>query len=486
METSGSRALAGRYRIGGLLGRGGMAEVYDGFDERLHRTVAVKLLRPEMAARDDIRLRFEAEARSAAALGHPNVVGVYDTGEDDGIPFIVMERLPGETLADRMAAGPLDPDWVRRVAGDVLLALEAAHAAGLVHRDVKPGNILIASDGCAKVADFGIAKSLEVASQSVTATSQLVGTPAYLAPERIDGQQATPRSDIYSAGVVLYEALSGRKAFDGKTPVAVAYAVRHQPPPSLSEVRPGLPADLVAAVERAMHADPAERFGTAREMAMAMGVATAIGDSPTVAAAVAMPAGISAGDDATRVMASVTAPTTTAPAAEVAAGLDAERRPPFPQRGHLLAGGVVALLLMLLLLPLCRSGGDGRGGVADDLRTVAGSLDADDGRRSEDAAEGARKVADAVDAGGGADMANALLRNVAAWRASGELSNEAANRLQNALLEVPGADSANAVPPATQPPPPPTTEPPAQEREEEKEEDGDARRGKGKGKGDDD
>ena len=446
-----------------------MAEVYDGFDERLHRVVAVKLLRPEMAARDDIRVRFESEARSAAALGHPNVVGVYDTGEDDdGTPFIVMERLPGETLADRMTAGPLDAEWVRRVAGDVLLALEAAHAAGLVHRDVKPGNILIASDGCAKVADFGIAKSLEVASQSVTATSQLVGTPAYLAPERIDGQQATPRSDIYSAGVVLYEALTGRKAFDGKTPVAVAYAVRHQPPPPLSEVRPGLPAEVVESVERAMHPDPAQRFGTAREMAMAMGVATAIGDAPTVAAAVATPA---TGADPTQMMPAVSS----------------ERSAPFPQRSQLLAGGVVLLLLMLLLLPLCRDGGDGRGGISSDLRSVASSLDADDGRRHEEGAEGARKVADAVDAGGGADMANALLRNVAAWRASGELKQDAANRLQNALLEVPGADSANAIPPTTQPPPPPSTTspppppPPKADDDGKEDEKGDEKRGKGKG-----
>ena len=465
METSEPRVLAGRYRIGGLLGRGGMAEVYDGFDERLHRTVAVKLLRPEMAARDDIRLRFEAEARSAAALGHPNVVGVYDTGEDEGTPFIVMERLPGETLGDRMAAGPLDPDFVRRAAGDVLLALEAAHAAGLVHRDVKPGNILIASDGCAKVADFGIAKSLEVASQSMTATSQLVGTPAYLAPERIDGHSATPQSDIYSAGVVFYEALSGRKAFDGKTPVAVAYAVRHQPPPPLSELRPDLPAEVVASVDRAMHHDPAQRFGTAREMAMAMGVATSIGDAPTVAAGVAMPA---AGPDATQVLRPVST----------------DRSTPFPRRSQLLAGGVVALLLMLLLLPLCRDGGDGRGAISSDLRSAAGSLDAGDGRRHEEAADGARKVADAVDAGGGADMANALLRNVAAWRASGELQPAAADRLQSALLEVPGTDSANAVLPTTAPPPPTsTTAPPAESNDEE---DVDSKRGKGRGKGDDD
>ncbi|MDP9442205.1 MAG: protein kinase, partial [Actinomycetota bacterium] len=207
MTTRGADTLlAGRYRLGSLLGRGGMAEVYDAFDERLDRWVAVKVLRPEMAAQEGVRTRFEGEARSAARLAHPNVVAIYDTGEEGDTPFIVMERLPGETLADRMAAGPVDTHWLLRVAGDVLLALGAAHAAGIVHRDVKPGNILIAADGCAKVADFGIAKSLEVAAGAdLTNTNQLVGTPAYLAPERLNGQPATPQSDLYAVGVVLYE-----------------------------------------------------------------------------------------------------------------------------------------------------------------------------------------------------------------------------------------------------------------------------------------
>src|SRR5437899_1069800 len=138
-----------------------MADVFDGVDERLERRVAIKVLRPEMAANPDIRRRFEVEARAAARLSHPNVVAVFDTGEDDGLPFIVMERLAGETLADRLAAGPVAESWIRRVTGDILLALGAAHAAGIIHRDIKPSNVLIAADGCAKVADFGIAKSVE-------------------------------------------------------------------------------------------------------------------------------------------------------------------------------------------------------------------------------------------------------------------------------------------------------------------------------------
>ncbi|MGI9021697.1 MAG: serine/threonine-protein kinase, partial [Acidimicrobiales bacterium] len=154
--TAGSaRVIADRYEVGELLGRGGMAEVFAGTDRRLGRQVAVKLLLPEMAARSDIRSRFEAEARAAASLSHPNAVAVLDTGEYEGVAYIVMERLPGESLADRLADGPVDPAWVTTVATEVLGALGAARDAGLMHRYVKPGNILLAADGRAKVADFG-------------------------------------------------------------------------------------------------------------------------------------------------------------------------------------------------------------------------------------------------------------------------------------------------------------------------------------------
>jgi eukaryotic-like serine/threonine-protein kinase len=272
MGSRTDTVLGGRYRLGDVLGRGGMAEVYDGFDERLHRSVAIKVLRPEMAARTDVRRRFEAEARAAANLSHPNVVAVFDTGEDEtgdgSFAWIVMERLPGETLADRMGE-PLDVDWVIRVAGDVLGALEAAHAAGIIHRDIKPGNILLGADGCAKVADFGIAKSLEV-TDDATHTGQLIGTPAYLAPERIDGRSATRASDIYAVGVVLYEALAGRKPFRGTTPISVAYAVHHAPVEPLTEVRPDIPAHVAAAIHRAMDRNPERRFDNAAELARAL------------------------------------------------------------------------------------------------------------------------------------------------------------------------------------------------------------------------
>jgi hypothetical protein len=272
LSSSATTEIAGRYRIDGPLGRGGMAEVAAGTDLRLQRPVAVKFLLPEMAARDDIRRRFEAEACAAASLSDPHAVAVYDTGEHEGVPYIVMERLPGETLADRIAEGPQDPAWVRQVAREVLGALGAAHAAGLVHRDVKPGNILITADGHAKIADFGIAKSVEGSEGllDLTGTGQLLGTPAYLPPERLDGGPATPRSDLYSLGVVLHEALTGTCPFPGETPVATAMAImagNHRP---LSEERPGLDPDLVRAVERAMATDPARRFASAAAMAGAL------------------------------------------------------------------------------------------------------------------------------------------------------------------------------------------------------------------------
>ena len=248
-----------------------MAEVYDGRDERLERQVAIKVLRPDMAVHPEVRDRFETEARSAAKLIHPNVVGVFDTGEDGGDPYLVMERLPGETLADRLQAGRPDTGWVLRMAGDVLGALGAAHAAGIIHRDIKPANILIGADDCAKVADFGIAKSVEMVGD-LTATGLLLGTPAYLAPERVDGRPATPQSDLYAVGVVLYEALSGTRPFKGDSAVAIAYNVQHSAPPPLATVCPAVPASVANAIDRAMAKDPSARPASALEMARELGV----------------------------------------------------------------------------------------------------------------------------------------------------------------------------------------------------------------------
>lgn len=350
LPGSATTDIGGRYRLEGPLGRGGMAEVRAGTDLRLQRPVAVKFLLPEMAARDDIRRRFEAEARAAASLSDPHAVAVYDTGEHEGLPYIVMERLPGETLADRIATGPQDPAWVRQVAGEVLAALGAAHAAGLVHRDVKPGNILITADNHAKIADFGIAKSLEASDGSLdlTGTGQLLGTPAYLPPERLDGGPATAQSDLYSLGVVLYEALTGRCPFPGETPVATAMAIIAGDYPPLDEVRPGLDPALVTTVQRAMAADPAQRF----ESAAAMAAALAMRD-PTIAMV----------DDLTLVHAAapgtaildhpVMRETTEVPLAAAApAGRRRSRAP--------LAAALIALVLVALLVAALNRG-DGSG-----------------------------------------------------------------------------------------------------------------------------
>lgn len=262
-------SLAGRYDLGETLGRGGMAEVRAGVDRRLDRPVAVKLLLPELADDPGIRARFETEARAAARLVHPNVTAVFDTGEEHGTPYLVMERLRGVTLADRIAEGPLPPEEARRVGLQVLGALQAAHDAGIVHRDVKPGNVLHTHDGRWKVADFGIAKSIESVAD-LTVTSGLICTPAYVAPERLEGTAADPASDLYSVGVLLYEALTGRKPFEGDTAIALAHAIRSQHPAPLSELRPGLDDGLISVVERAMARDPSRRFGSAAEMAAAL------------------------------------------------------------------------------------------------------------------------------------------------------------------------------------------------------------------------
>jgi serine/threonine-protein kinase len=253
---AGPEILAGRYELGEVIGHGGMSIVRRGVDRQLQRDVAVKLLRPAYAAHADSRRRFEEEARSAARISHPSVVTVFDSGEDGEQAFLVMECLPGRTLADELADGPLPAERVRSLATDLLGALEAAHAVGVVHRDVKPGNVLMAPDGSAKLADFGIAKTTET--PDLTATGLVVGTAWYVAPERLAGGQASPASDLYSLGVVLYEAATGEKPYEGSPP-------------------PPVDAPLAAAIDRALQPDPAMRFASADEMlaAIAGGAATA-------------------------------------------------------------------------------------------------------------------------------------------------------------------------------------------------------------------
>ncbi|HUQ39906.1 MAG TPA: serine/threonine-protein kinase [Acidimicrobiales bacterium] len=445
MDAATDELLADRYRLGRLLGRGGMAEVWDAEDLRLHRPVAVKILSEEMAARPDIRARFDIEARAAARLSHPNVVAVYDTGDTGGAsgagrPFLVMERLPGTTMADRMGDGPVDQRWLVGVTTDVLGALDAAHEAGIVHRDIKPANILLDSDGRAKVADFGIAKLAEIdGSVDLTTTKMMVGTPAYLAPERIEGLPATPASDLYSLGVVLYEALAGAKPFSGTTPMAVALAAQMADPAPLRRIRRDVDPRLAAVVTRAMAKDPASRFATAAEMTQALaGVRLKRSADPTVAA-------VAAGDR------TVVAPPAAVPRSRPApAGLARWRWP-------LTA---VALLGVLLLVLVVRGGG-GTGGTAatggaraatplgTEMRALADRLGPEDGRRAPEAGERLDALADEVDSGGGGESASRLMADVVSWRSQNLLGPTATAKVTALLQRVPGMRPPATVAPTT-------------------------------------
>lgn len=244
-----------------------MAEVREGWDTRLSRPVAIKLLYPALAADPDLRARFEREARAAAALTHPHVVAVHDCGEHAGTPYIVMERLSGTTLADEIAAGPLPQARVVDLLDQVLSALIAAHAAGIVHRDIKPGNILIGHTGQAKLADFGIAKTDGVPH---TQAGQILGTMAYLSPQRVTGQPAGFADDLYAVGVVAYEALTGRRPFDRDNPAAMVRAILDDVPVPIASVRPDVAPGLIQVIERAMAREVAFRFHDAAAMRAAL------------------------------------------------------------------------------------------------------------------------------------------------------------------------------------------------------------------------
>ncbi len=280
--------IAGRYRLGSRLGRGGMAEVLDAFDERLERPVALKVLRPEVAADAGMRRRFEAEARAAARFSHPAVVSVYDSGEHAGRAFLVMERLPGETLADRIAAGPVDQVWLRSVALDVLAALQAAHDIGLLHRDIKPGNVLITTEDRVKVADFGIAKMMidqGGADGDQTAVGLVLGTPAYLAPERLAGQPATVSTDLFALGVVLYEAATGHKPQAGALDATVAGTGAAG---AAGDAVVGIDPDLARVIGRAMAPRPEDRYPSAEAMAADLRRDGRVEVAPTIVAAPAV------------------------------------------------------------------------------------------------------------------------------------------------------------------------------------------------------
>jgi serine/threonine protein kinase len=265
---TGHEMLVDRYELRGVLGRGGMAEVRDAWDTRLNRPVAVKLLHPALWAVPDIRRRFEDEARSAARLSHQNIVVVFDFGEHEGNPFIVLERLPGQTLADLIAEGPMPPHRVRAFLDDVLAGLQVAHSAGILHRDIKPGNILVSVPGDSmKVADFGIAKTGAGASAM---TGQIVGTMSYMSPERIAGAPASVGDDLYAVGLMAYEALLGRCLFQQDNPAALAHAVMDNPPPPVAALRADVDPLLAGVIDRAIARNPSQRFSSAAQMRSAL------------------------------------------------------------------------------------------------------------------------------------------------------------------------------------------------------------------------
>ncbi len=255
--------LSGRYRLEAKLGSGGMSTVYLALDEVLDRPVAIKLLHREISEEADQLERFRREARAAARLSHPNLVGVIDAGEDDGRPYIVFEYIEGRTLKRRLQEeGRLPIDEAVAYAIEIGRGLTAAHARKLVHRDVKPQNVLIDPDGRAKVTDFGIARSLE--SKGLTATGRVLGTTDYVSPEQAMGEDVDERSDVYSLGVVLYEMLTGDVPFRAETQVGVAMKHVNEPMPDVQTKRPEVSAAVASVVDRATTKDPRDRYGTRR------------------------------------------------------------------------------------------------------------------------------------------------------------------------------------------------------------------------------
>jgi len=263
--------LSDRYELGEILGFGGMSEVHLARDLRLHRDVAVKILRADLARDPSFYLRFRREAQNAAALNHPAIVAVYDTGEAETatgpLPYIVMEYVDGVTLRDIVHNdGPMPPRRALEVIADACQALNFSHQNGIIHRDVKPANIMISKAGAVKVMDFGIARAIADSGTSVTQTSAVIGTAQYLSPEQARGETVDARSDVYSLGCVLYEVLTGEPPFVGDSPVAVAYQhVREDPTPP-SQKNPALPPELDAVVLKALAKNPENRYQTAAEM----------------------------------------------------------------------------------------------------------------------------------------------------------------------------------------------------------------------------
>lgn len=331
----GSRRILGdRYEIRTLIGHGGMAEVHLGFDTRLNRVVAIKMLRMDLARDAMFLKRFQREAQSAASLNHPNIVAVYDTGEQqmlsaDGqaliVPYIVMEYVEGHTVRDLLSDGtPVPIDEAVEITCGILSGLEYAHARGLVHRDIKPGNVMLTNDGKIKVMDFGIARAVADSQVTMTQSNAVVGTAQYLAPEQARGEEVDARSDLYSTGCVLFELLTGQPPFKGDSAVAVAFQHVSQEPPAPKSLAPDIPDALNQVTLKAMAKDSGVRYQTAAQMrqdllAALEGLpvsAAAFDETQATMTLAAVPAGLAAGAPATVATATTVAPPFPGPSAE--------------------------------------------------------------------------------------------------------------------------------------------------------------------------
>jgi len=270
--TAQARLLGGRYQVGELLGYGGMAEVHRGRDLRLGRDVAIKMLRTDLARDATFQERFRREAQNSAALNHPAIVAVYDTGEEvsstgEKLPFIVMEYVNGRTLKEVLAQEQrIQPRRALEMIADICAALEFSHRHGIIHRDIKPGNVMVTQNGQVKVMDFGIARALASGATTMTQTSAVIGTAQYLSPEQARGESVDARSDVYAAGCVLFELLVGHPPFVGDSPVSVAYQHVREDPKAPSQIVREVPPDVDAIVLKALAKNPINRYQSAQEM----------------------------------------------------------------------------------------------------------------------------------------------------------------------------------------------------------------------------
>jgi len=375
--NSATRLLGGRYQVDGLIGRGGMAEVHAGHDTRLGRTVAIKMLRSDLARDPMFLARFRREAQSAAGLNHPAIVAVYDSGEDEdtdsgggrvALPYIVMEYVEGRTLRDVLnEVTVMEPDEAARVTEGVLDALSYSHRMGIVHRDIKPANVMLTPAGQVKVMDFGIARAIADTAATMTQTQSVIGTAQYLSPEQAQGNSVDARSDLYSAGCLLYELLTGRTPFIGDSPVSIAYQHVGQAPEPPSVYKPGLSSDLDAVVLHALVKDRDARYQDAT--AFRSDLAAARSGRPissaargTAAAAALGAAGLAgattamAQTDPTQVVGGLQHNTASLPA--IGKDPDEEPKKPHKTTYALLAVAVIAALVLLGLAGKALFSGD--------------------------------------------------------------------------------------------------------------------------------